>query len=102
VQTSATIEARDLTKTYKDVRALDGLGFAVEADMWAEIAHLSGAEGLTILLTTHYLEEADRLAIEGRSLRARTGNGSAAVPSGRCSRPRPTSPGSCPTPTSTT
>jgi ABC-2 type transport system ATP-binding protein len=30
--------------------------------MWAEIAHLSGAEGLTILLTTHYLEEADRLA----------------------------------------
>ena len=103
----------------------------------AEIAHLSGAEGLTILLTTHYLEEADRLAgrlaivdrgrvvaegtpnelkgqlrgdaiqvelrdpepdgrahaaldrvpgiwevtIEGRSLRARTGNGSAVVPS---------------------
>ena len=31
--------------------------------MWAEIAHLSGSEGLTILLTTHYLEEADRLAI---------------------------------------
>ena len=30
--------------------------------MWAEIARLSGAEGLTILLTTHYLEEADRLA----------------------------------------
>ena len=30
--------------------------------MWAEIAHLSGSEGLTILLTTHYLEEADRLA----------------------------------------
>ncbi len=28
---------------------------------WAEIAHLA-AEGLTILLTTHYLEEADRLA----------------------------------------
>jgi ABC-2 type transport system ATP-binding protein len=32
--------------------------------MWAEIAHLSGSEGLTILLTTHYLEEADRLAID--------------------------------------
>jgi ABC-type uncharacterized transport system ATPase subunit len=31
MQTSATIEARDLTKTYKDVRALDGLGVAVEA-----------------------------------------------------------------------
>jgi ABC-2 type transport system ATP-binding protein len=115
-----------------------GLDPEVRADMWAEIAHLSGAEGLTILLTTHYLEEADRLAgrlaivdrgrvvaeegtpnelkgqlrgdaiqvelsdpeadgrahaaldrvpgiwevtIEGRSLRARTGNGSAAVPS---------------------
>jgi ABC-2 type transport system ATP-binding protein len=109
-----------------------GLDPEVRADMWAEIAHLSGAEGLTILLTTHYLEEADRLAIvdrgrvvaegspdelkgelrgdaiqvelgdpgpdgrahatldrvpgawevtiEGRSLRARTGDGSAAVP----------------------
>jgi ABC-2 type transport system ATP-binding protein len=113
-----------------------GLDPEVRADMWAEIAHLSGAEGLTILLTTHYLEEADRLAgrlaiidrgrvvaqgspnelkgqlrgdaiqvelgdpetngrasaalhrvpgvwevaIEGRSLRARTDDGSAAVP----------------------
>ena len=100
-----------------------GLDPDVRADMWAEIAHLSGSEGLTILLTTHYLEEADRLAgrlaivdhgrvvaegspdelgdpqpdgqahaaldrvpgvwevtIEGRSLRARTDNGSAAVP----------------------
>jgi len=113
-----------------------GLDPEVRADMWAEIAHLSGSEGLTILLTTHYLEEADRLAgrlaivdhgrivaegtpnelkgelrgdaiqvelndpqpdgqahaaldrvpgvwevtIEGRSLRARTDDGSAAVP----------------------
>jgi ABC-2 type transport system ATP-binding protein len=113
-----------------------GLDPEVRADMWAEIAHLSGSEGLTILLTTHYLEEADRLAgrlaivdrgrvvaegrpdelkgelrgdaiqvelgdpqadgranaalervpgiwevtVEGRSLRARTGDGSAAVP----------------------
>ncbi|MFL6102892.1 MAG: ATP-binding cassette domain-containing protein [Actinomycetes bacterium] len=112
-----------------------GLDPVVRADMWAEIAHLA-AEGLTILLTTHYLEEADRLAgrlaivdrgrvvaegspnelkgelrgdaihvelgdpepdgrahaaldrvpgvwevtIEGRSLRARTQDGSAAVP----------------------
>ena len=113
-----------------------GLDPEVRADMWAEIAHLSGSEGLTILLTTHYLEEADRLAgrlaivdhgrvvaeggpdelkgelrgdaiqvelgdpeadgrataaldrvpgvwevaVDGRSLRARTGDGSAAVP----------------------
>jgi ABC-type glutathione transport system ATPase component len=39
-----------------------GLDPEARADMWAEIAHLSGSEGLTILLTTHYLEEADRLA----------------------------------------
>ena len=113
-----------------------GLDPEVRAGMWAEIAHLSAGEGLTILLTTHYLEEADRLAgrlaivdrgrvvaegspnelkgelrgdaihvelgdpeadgrasaaldrvpgiwevaVEGRSLRARTGDGSAAVP----------------------
>ena len=30
--------------------------------MWQEIARLAGGEGLTVLLTTHYLEEADRLA----------------------------------------
>ena len=30
--------------------------------MWREIARLTRAEGLTILLTTHYLDEADRLA----------------------------------------
>jgi ABC-2 type transport system permease protein len=38
-----------------------GLDPEVRADMWAEIAHLSGSEGLTILLTTHYLEEAEQL-----------------------------------------
>src|ERR687897_744368 len=171
MQTSATIEARDLTRPTRtsapstcsatptgcggpsasspsamglihrpQVLFLDepttGLDPEVRADMWAEIAHLSGNEGLTILLTTHYLEEADRLAgrlaivdrgrvvaegspnelkgelrgdaiqvelgdpqadgqataaldrvpgvwevtVEGRSLRARTENGSAAVP----------------------
>src|SRR3954469_5005054 len=39
-----------------------GLDPEVRADMWAEIHRLSRDEGLTILLTTHYLEEADRLA----------------------------------------
>jgi ABC-2 type transport system ATP-binding protein len=39
-----------------------GLDPESRSDMWEEIGRLSTAEGLTILLTTHYLEEADRLA----------------------------------------
>jgi len=39
-----------------------GLDPEARAEMWEEVGHLSGEEGLTILLTTHYLEEADRLA----------------------------------------
>jgi ABC-2 type transport system ATP-binding protein len=39
-----------------------GLDPEVRAAMWHEIARLTEAEGLTILLTTHYLEEADLLA----------------------------------------
>ncbi len=39
-----------------------GLDPEARADMWGEIERLAGEEGLTILLTTHYLEEADRLA----------------------------------------
>jgi len=39
-----------------------GLDPEGRSSMWAEIARLAAAEGLTILLTTHYLEEADRLA----------------------------------------
>jgi ABC-2 type transport system ATP-binding protein len=39
-----------------------GLDPEVRAAMWAEISRLRHEEGLTILLTTHYLEEADRLA----------------------------------------
>jgi ABC-2 type transport system ATP-binding protein len=38
-----------------------GLDPEVRAEMWEEIGRLAG-EGLTVLLTTHYLEEADRLA----------------------------------------
>ena len=39
-----------------------GLDPEVRAALWTEIARLSTDEGLTILLTTHYLEEADQLA----------------------------------------
>jgi ABC-2 type transport system ATP-binding protein len=39
-----------------------GLDPEARALMWAEIERLAREEGMTILLTTHYLEEADRLA----------------------------------------
>jgi ABC-2 type transport system ATP-binding protein len=39
-----------------------GLDPEVRAAMWEEISRLAREDGLTILLTTHYLEEADRLA----------------------------------------
>jgi ABC-2 type transport system ATP-binding protein len=39
-----------------------GLDPQARADMWKEIEALAGEEQMTILLTTHYLEEADRLA----------------------------------------
>jgi len=39
-----------------------GLDPEVRAAMWQEISALASEHGLTILLTTHYLEEADRLA----------------------------------------
>jgi ABC-2 type transport system ATP-binding protein len=39
-----------------------GLDPEVRAAMWQEIGRLTQAEGLAILLTTHYLEEADQLA----------------------------------------
>src|ERR671917_622720 len=39
-----------------------GLDPEIRAQLWEEIRRLTAAEGLSILLTTHYLEEADRLA----------------------------------------
>ena len=39
-----------------------GLDPEARAALWAEIAHLAAAETLAVLLTTHYLDEADRLA----------------------------------------
>jgi ABC-2 type transport system ATP-binding protein len=39
-----------------------GLDPEARTAMWQEIARLATHEGLTVLLTTHYLEEADRLA----------------------------------------
>src|SRR4051795_10936276 len=39
-----------------------GLDPEARAALWVEVERLAAAESLTILLTTHYLEEADRLA----------------------------------------
>ncbi|GEL21258.1 daunorubicin resistance protein DrrA family ABC transporter ATP-binding protein [Pseudonocardia sulfidoxydans NBRC 16205] len=39
-----------------------GLDPQARADLWTEIAALARDEGTTVLLTTHYLEEADQLA----------------------------------------
>jgi ABC-2 type transport system ATP-binding protein len=39
-----------------------GLDPEARAQMWTEVGRLSSAEDVTVLLTTHYLDEADRLA----------------------------------------
>ncbi len=39
-----------------------GLDPEARADLWEDIARLSQEDGITVLLTTHYLEEADQLA----------------------------------------
>ncbi len=39
-----------------------GLDPEARAEMWAELESMAGTERMTVLLTTHYLEEADRLA----------------------------------------
>jgi ABC-2 type transport system ATP-binding protein len=41
-----------------------GLDPEARADMWTEIARLTREDGMTILLTTHYLDEADALAAQ--------------------------------------
>ena len=41
-----------------------GLDPEVRAEMWQEIGRLSRERGKTVLLTTHYLEEADQLAAQ--------------------------------------
>ncbi|MEA5455565.1 ATP-binding cassette domain-containing protein [Sinomonas sp. JGH33] len=83
---SALTEAKDrLVKTYSGgmARRLDvavglvhrpavlfldepttGLDPEARADMWDEIESMASAESMTVLLTTHYLDEADRLAAE--------------------------------------
>ncbi|MDQ3012716.1 MAG: ATP-binding cassette domain-containing protein, partial [Acidobacteriota bacterium] len=39
-----------------------GLDPKARADLWEDISGLSREDGITVLLTTHYLEEADQLA----------------------------------------
>ena len=41
-----------------------GLDPEARAEMWREIERLAAEERMTILLTTHYMDEADRLAVE--------------------------------------
>ena len=49
-----------------DVLFLDepttGLDPEARTELWAEIGRLAGDDAMTVLLTTHYLDEADRLA----------------------------------------
>src|SRR5436189_52698 len=81
------IVAEHLAKRYGEVEAVADVSFAVRegeifgllgpngagksttgldpearATMWTELERLASEQTLTILLTTHYLEEADRLA----------------------------------------
>jgi len=39
-----------------------GLDPEARSELWAEIERMAGTEGMTVLLTTHYLDEADHLA----------------------------------------
>ena len=46
----------------KCLKVKTGLDPESRVELWREIERLAGEEDMTILLTTHYLEEADRLA----------------------------------------
>ena len=80
---ASAIQAQDLVKTYSGgmQRRLDvalglvhrpavlfldepttGLDPQARTAMWQEINRLATGDGMTVLLTTHYMEEADRLA----------------------------------------
>ena len=67
-----------------------GLDPEARADMWQEIARLASEEKMTILLTTHYLEEADVLAAQvaivdrGRIVADGTPRGAEVRAPGRC------------------
>ena len=50
-----------------------GLDPEARVAMWSEVGRLAQQESLTILLTTHYLEEADELADRARDRLARPG-----------------------------
>ena len=47
---------------FLDEPTATGLDPEARTEMWAEIERMSREERMTVLLTTHYLEEADRLA----------------------------------------
>src|SRR2546423_14785255 len=58
-----------------------GLDPEARAAMWVEVQRLAEQERLTILLTTHYLEEADRLP-GGGAVGRRGGNRGPGAPGG--------------------
>ena len=86
-----------------------GLDPSSRADMWKEVSHLARDEGVTVFLTTQYLEEADVLAdriaiidhgqIVARGtpeeLKAEIGRPTLEVTPGRARRPRHASSPSC-------
>ena len=88
---SAGWTSRWASSTVLSVLFLDepttGLDPEVRADIWGEIERLAREELMTILLTTHYLDEADRLASQLAIVdRGRTSPGDAPRAQGASSR----------------